>query len=52
MVDTKPHNYMMSIIVIGDQSVGKTALMLKFADNDYKDGYKPTIGIDFKTKKI
>ena len=26
--------------------------MIKFADNVYKDSYKATIGIDFKSKKI
>ena len=48
----QPHDYMFSIIIIGDQSVGKTSLMVKFADNQYRADYKPTIGIDFKVKKI
>ena len=47
-----PHDHLFSIILIGDQMVGKTALMLKFADNQYIENYKATIGIDFKCKKI
>jgi Ras-related protein Rab-1A len=46
------HDYMFSIIIIGDQAVGKTSLMVKFAENQFKGDYKPTIGIDFKVKKI
>ncbi len=47
-----PHDHLFSIILIGDQMVGKTALMLKFADGQYIENYKATIGIDFKCKKI
>jgi len=43
---------MYSVIIIGNSAVGKTSLMIKFADNVYKDSYKATIGIDFKSKKI
>ena len=43
---------MFSVIIIGNSAVGKTSLMIKFADNVYKDSYKATIGIDFKSKKI
>jgi len=52
MADIRPHDHLFSIIIIGDTAVGKSSLMTKFADNKYSESYKPTIGIDFKTKKI
>ena len=47
-----PHDFMFSFIIIGDQAVGKTSLMVKFAEGQFKGDYKPTIGIDFKVKKV
>ena len=47
-----PHDHLFSIVIIGDPSVGKTCFMMKFADNEFSPNYKPTIGIDFKCKKI
>lgn len=46
------HDYCFNVIIIGDQAVGKTSLMVKFADDSFQDSYKPTIGLDFKSKKI
>ena len=40
------------IILIGDQSVGKTSIMSKFINNDFKASYLATIGVDYQTKEI
>ena len=40
------------IILIGDQSVGKTSIMSKFIYQDFKASYQATIGVDYKTKEI
>lgn len=40
------------VVVLGDQGVGKSALVWKFVYNGYEDKYLPTIGIDFFTKTI
>mmetsp|Transcript_41501 Transcript_41501/g.133459 ORF Transcript_41501/g.133459 Transcript_41501/m.133459 type:complete len:222 (+) Transcript_41501:2-667(+) len=47
-------NYDMQIklMMIGDQAVGKTALLVRFADDDFNESVLPTIGIDFKIKTI
>lgn len=37
-------------MMIGDQAVGKTALLIRFADDDFNESVLPTIGIDFKIK--
>ena len=40
-----------SIITIGDSSVGKTSIIKKFSDNNFSIGTLPTIGVElFKTE--
>jgi len=42
-----------SIITIGDTSVGKTSIIKKFSDNNFSIGTLPTIGVElFKTELI
>lgn len=45
-------DYKISLIMIGDSSVGKTCFLLKFADENSNISHIPTIGIDFKIKTI
>ena len=40
------------ILVLGDSSVGKTTLLLKYVDGYFPTLYVATIGVEFKTKKI
>jgi Ras-related protein Rab-1A len=37
---------------IGDSGVGKSALMMRFADDSFKGSFMSTVGIDFKMKTI
>ena len=37
-------------MMIGDQAVGKTALLVQYADGSFSESVLPTIGIDFKIK--
>lgn len=37
---------------MGDQAVGKTAILQRVLYNDFKDQSQPTVGIDFITKTI
>ena len=39
-------------MVLGDSSVGKTSLLLRFVKNKFPDSHKATIGADFLDKKI
>ncbi len=39
-------------LIIGDSSVGKSNLLLRFSDNVFHDTFLPTIGVDFKIKNV
>jgi Ras-related protein Rab-1A len=45
-------DYNFKIIIIGDASVGKSALLTRFSENMYLDSYTSTIGIDFNSRMI
>lgn len=40
------------LLVIGESGVGKTCLIMRFADNTFSEQYLSTIGVDFKVKEI
>ncbi|KAJ7521321.1 hypothetical protein O6H91_19G048000 [Diphasiastrum complanatum] len=40
------------VVLVGDASVGKTCLILRFTDDVYKHDYKSTIGVDFFWQKF
>ena len=42
----------LKILLLGDMTVGKTTLLLKYIDNYTPDLYISTLGIDYKTKNI
>lgn len=46
------YDYLFKILLIGDSGVGKSQLMLRFADKTYDSGYISTIGVDFKIRTI
>ena len=39
-------------MAIGDTMVGKTSLVMRYADDDFNENVLATIGIDFKIKTI
>ncbi len=42
----------LKILLLGDMTVGKTTLLLKYVDNFLPDTYISTMGVDYKMKKI
>ncbi|KAJ5067349.1 ras-related protein rabd2a-like [Anaeramoeba ignava] len=52
MAQTYDYDYLLKILLVGDIAVGKSSLLLRFADDRFQDSYNPTIGVDFKIKTI
>uniref|UniRef100_A0A0V0JBS9 GTP-binding protein YPTM2 n=1 Tax=Schistocephalus solidus TaxID=70667 RepID=A0A0V0JBS9_SCHSO len=46
------HDYIFKLLLIGDSGVGKSCLLLRFADDVYTDNFISTIGVDFKIRTV
>merc|ERR1711966_349389 len=46
------YDYLFKLLLIGDSGVGKSCLLLRFADDKWTDSYISTIGVDFKIRTI
>ena len=46
------YDYLLKYIIIGDAAVGKSNLLLRFTQNDFKNEYQLTIGVEFGAKNI
>ena len=46
------YNYLLKYIIIGEPSVGKSNLLMKFANNKFTEDYQATIGVEFGAKNI
>ncbi|CDJ63444.1 hypothetical protein, conserved [Eimeria necatrix] len=48
----EPFDHLVKLLVLGDSSVGKSSLLLRFAENKFDPNFVLTIGVDFKTKVV
>ena len=48
----KSYDLLFKLLLIGDSSVGKTAIILRFSDDTISPTSISTIGIDFRIKTI
>ncbi|CAD8108723.1 unnamed protein product [Paramecium primaurelia] len=46
------YDLLMKVLLIGNSGVGKTQILLRYTENQFKTSFLSTIGIDFKIKKI
>jgi Ras-related protein Rab-1A len=46
------YDYLFKVLLIGNSGVGKSSLLLRFADDVFHDNFMPTIGVDFKIRTI
>ncbi|KAK2837715.1 hypothetical protein Q5P01_014927 [Channa striata] len=45
----RDYDYLFKLLIIGDSGVGKSSLLLRFADNTFSGSYITTIGERFRT---
>ncbi|KAM3143777.1 hypothetical protein pb186bvf_004053 [Paramecium bursaria] len=48
----KEYDYLFKLVIIGDSGVGKSSLLLRFADDSFSDSYLTTIGVDFRFRTL
>ena len=49
---SKQFDYTFKIVMIGDSGVGKSCILLRFADDKLNENFYATIGVDFIFKNI
>lgn len=52
MSQGKEYDYLLKYLIIGNSGVGKSCLLLRYADDEYSDKHIITIGVDFKIKSL
>ena len=45
-------DYLFKLVLIGDTCVGKSCLLVRFADDCFNDNYITTIGVDFRFRTL
>ena len=45
-------NYFIKLLLLGDTGVGKSSLMFRFSEGEFKSGLIGTAGVDYKMKNI
>ena len=49
-MSSQEYDYLFRLLLIGNSSVGKTSLILRFVKNTWHDYFLPTIGVELVRK--
>jgi Ras-related protein Rab-1A len=52
MMATSEYDFVFKVLLVGNSSVGKSSLLLRFADKVFHEAFLPTIGVDFKIRTV
>ena len=48
----KDYDWLVKVIIIGDSGVGKSNILMRYIDRNFKTDHMATLGVDFKMKTI
>lgn len=48
----REYDHLFKLVIVGNSSVGKSCLLLRFADDQFNENYMTTIGVDFRFKTL
>lgn len=48
----RDYDHLFKLVLIGDSGVGKSCILLRFADDSFTESYITTIGVDFRFRTI
>lgn len=49
---SREYDYLFKLVIVGNSGVGKSSILLRYADDMFNETYLTTIGVDFKFKTI
>jgi len=50
--DGEGYDYMLKMLVLGESGVGKSCVLLRFAENTFNESFISTVGVDFKFRTV
>lgn len=47
-MSNREYDYLFKLVIVGNSGVGKSSILLRFADDQFSESYLTTIGVDFR----